>query len=91
MSRQDSGKVRYVTVREAARIQSFPDNYRFSGAWGEAMRQIGNAVPVHLAEIVARSIARTLSLADSQQKQPRPRLSRADYQGDLLRPGAASA
>jgi DNA (cytosine-5)-methyltransferase 1 len=54
------GSVRYFTVREAARLQTFPDDYVFSGAWSEAMRQLGNAVPVRLAEAVARSVARTL-------------------------------
>lgn len=58
---KDSGAVRYFTVREAARIQTFPDNYRFHGSWGQAMRQLGNAVPVKLAETVARSVANTLS------------------------------
>jgi DNA (cytosine-5)-methyltransferase 1 len=50
------GSYRYYTVRESARIQTFPDNYVFSGSWTEAMRQIGNAVPVKLASIVGNSI-----------------------------------
>ena len=54
------GSVRYFTVREAARLQTFPDDYTFRGAWTEAMRQLGNAVPVRLAETVARSVAETL-------------------------------
>jgi DNA (cytosine-5)-methyltransferase 1 len=56
MLRYPDGNVRYFTVREAARLQTFPDDYRFSGSWGEAMRQLGNAVPVKLAEVIARSI-----------------------------------
>lgn len=59
LSRVD-GSVRYFTVREAARLQTFPDDYTFRGAWTEAMRQLGNAVPVRLAETVARSVAETL-------------------------------
>ena len=54
------GSVRYFTVREAARLQTFPDDYTFRGPWSEAMRQLGNAVPVQLAETVARSVAETL-------------------------------
>lgn len=54
------GSVRYFTAREAARLQTFPDDYTFRGAWTEAMRQLGNAVPVSLAEVVARSVADTL-------------------------------
>ncbi|MCA9939384.1 MAG: DNA cytosine methyltransferase [Anaerolineales bacterium] len=50
------GTYRYYTVRESARIQTFPDDYIFSGSWTEAMRQIGNAVPVELATIVGESI-----------------------------------
>lgn len=51
-----SGEVRYFTVRESARLQTFPDNYLLRGSWTEAMRQLGNAVPVRLAEAVAKSI-----------------------------------
>jgi DNA (cytosine-5)-methyltransferase 1 len=51
------GTVRYFTVREAARLQTFPDGWRFEGAWSEAMRQLGNAVPVDLARVVATSVA----------------------------------
>jgi DNA (cytosine-5)-methyltransferase 1 len=54
------GSVRYFTVREAARLQTFPDDYIFRGAWTEAMRQLGNAVPVRLAEVIARSVANSL-------------------------------
>jgi DNA (cytosine-5)-methyltransferase 1 len=49
MLRFRDGSVRYFTVFEAKRIQTFPDDFVISGAWGEALRQIGNAVPVLLA------------------------------------------
>lgn len=52
----DEGTERYYTVRESARIQTFPDDYIFSGSWTESMRQIGNAVPVKLARIVGESV-----------------------------------
>ncbi|PJM74122.1 DNA (cytosine-5-)-methyltransferase [Bifidobacterium primatium] len=63
MIRYPNGEVRYYSTREAARIQGFPDRYEFSGAWGETMRQIGNAVPVQLAQIVASSVAIALEEA----------------------------
>jgi DNA (cytosine-5)-methyltransferase 1 len=55
-----SGSVRYFTVRESARLQSFPDNYVFRGSWSEAMRQLGNAVPVDLATVIGKSVAQHL-------------------------------
>lgn len=57
---ETAGRYRYLTVREAARIQNFPDAWHFKGAWSEAMRQLGNAVPVGLAEAVATSVCKTL-------------------------------
>ncbi|MCA0016095.1 DNA cytosine methyltransferase [Mesorhizobium sp. B292B1B] len=59
------GSVRYFTVRESARLQTFPDNFRFHGAWSETMRQLGNAVPVELANIIARSVKRHLMFGGS--------------------------
>jgi len=54
------GAVRYFTVREAARLQTFADDFIFLGSWTESMRQLGNAVPVRLAESVARSVHQKL-------------------------------
>ncbi|GMU67565.1 MAG: hypothetical protein AMXMBFR36_38390 [Acidobacteriota bacterium] len=64
MLARPDGTVRYFTVREAARLQTFPDDYVFRGPWSEAMRQLGNAVPVRLAEVVASSVAKTLRALD---------------------------
>lgn len=58
------GSVRYFTVREAARIQTFPDDYVFHGSWSDTMKQLGNAVPVRLAEVVAASVATALARTD---------------------------
>ncbi|MBF6558830.1 MAG: DNA cytosine methyltransferase [Candidatus Binataceae bacterium] len=63
MLRRPDGSIRYFSVRESARLQTFPDDFKFHGSWTEAMRQLGNAVPVTLAEIVARSIRRQLGSA----------------------------
>jgi DNA (cytosine-5)-methyltransferase 1 len=51
------GSVRYFTIREAARLQTFPDDFLFHGSWGETMRQLGNAVPVQLARLVGEDVA----------------------------------
>ncbi|WP_425429761.1 DNA cytosine methyltransferase [Corynebacterium phocae] len=56
MIRFPDGSVRYFSIREAARIQTFPDRYQLHGAWSETMRQLGNAVPVKLAHTVVSSV-----------------------------------
>ena len=57
MLRRDDGSVRYFTVRELARIQTFPDEWHFTGSWSESRRQLGNAVPVKMAQLLAARIA----------------------------------
>jgi DNA (cytosine-5)-methyltransferase 1 len=58
----DSGQARTISVREAARLQSFPDGFRFSGTMNPAFRQIGNAVPplmgYSLAKLIRQKIER---------------------------------
>lgn len=56
--------VRYFSVRESARLQTFPDGYIFHGSWTETMRQLGNAVPVALGRRVAASVAERLAESD---------------------------
>ena len=61
MLKYPDGKIRYYTIFEAKRIQTFPENYKILGSWTEAMRQIGNAVPVELGHQIAQSLCQALS------------------------------
>jgi DNA (cytosine-5)-methyltransferase 1 len=79
MIRFPDGTVRYLTIQEAKRIQTFPPDYAITGPWGEAMRQIGNAVPVKLAECVGRKLFEVLS-----STQQAPFLYRTDESGNMM-------
>jgi DNA (cytosine-5)-methyltransferase 1 len=58
----DDGSLRYFTLRECARIQSFPDEHFFTGSRSKVVRQIGNAVPCVLAAAVARPLFEAMEL-----------------------------
>lgn len=75
MTRYPDGSVRYFTVHEAKLIQTFPRDFVIRGAWGEALRQIGNAVPVRLAERIGTALHNQLS--DAAPTPPRPRFMKA--------------
>ncbi len=60
MMRFRDGSVRYFTVYEAKLIQTFPRNFVITGAWGEALRQIGNAVPVVLGKQIGDALFHTI-------------------------------
>lgn len=66
-------EARTLTVREAARVQTFPDRFRFSGTRSHAFRQIGNAVPPRLAQVIASEI---LNASSSEPVPARQRHSR---------------
>jgi len=71
MVRYRDGTLRYFTVHEAKRIQTFPDDFVIKGAWGEAMRQIGNAVPVLLGVTLGLELASQLQAIESTKRRAR--------------------
>lgn len=58
----DSEQARAVSIREAARLQSFPDAFRFSGNMGDCYRQVGNAVPPLLSWALAAEVLKLLGV-----------------------------
>lgn len=69
----DSSQARSITIREAARLQSFPDAFRFAGNMGDAFRQIGNAVPPLLAREIGLSVRAQLAKVDGRRIRPMTR------------------
>lgn len=66
--RRDDGAIRYMTVREAARVMTFPDSWVLAGPRGEQMRQLGNAVPVMLGRVMATAVASALLPANARAR-----------------------
>ena len=56
----DSNQARTISIREAARLQSFPDGFRFSGSMNPAFKQIGNAVPPLMSFAIAKEVMKTM-------------------------------
>lgn len=69
----DSAQRRTISVREAARLQSFPDGFQFAGAMNAAFRQIGNAVPPLLGIAVAKAVRAHLDQAEDKKEETKRR------------------
>lgn len=65
----DSTQARTISVREAARLQSFPDGFVFKGPMNPAFRQIGNAVPPLMAKALAETIMYELQGVRDDEKE----------------------
>lgn len=65
-------ETRPLTVREYARVQTFPDAWQFSGSTTAQYKQIGNAVPVNLAAAMGRSLIRLLNQLEKQTHEQKP-------------------
>jgi DNA (cytosine-5)-methyltransferase 1 len=69
----DGTQKRAISVREAARLQSFPDSFAFTGNMGDCYRQIGNAVPPLMAWAIAAELMRSLGIpSTAPDLSPRP-------------------
>jgi DNA (cytosine-5)-methyltransferase 1 len=61
------GAIRYFSIRECARLQTFPDDYCFEGTWKTLVRQVGTAVPVAVVERLAGAIREHLCRSESSR------------------------
>ena len=68
----DDDQARTISVREAARLQSFPDGFVFSGAMNQAFQQIGNAVPPMMAKAIAAEIMETIRTSANTHSRQLP-------------------
>ena len=83
----DPGQCRSLTVREVARLQTFPDNYFFHGSRSQQYIQVGNAVPPYLAYQIARTLWKILDHHDRIGARRPRRTSTPSRQTSASRPG----
>ena len=70
MIRHLNGAVRYLTIREAALAQGFPQDYEFPGYRSRVMGVIGNAVAVHVAATIGQALRSHTQLGMTTQTHP---------------------
>ncbi len=76
---------RAISLREAARLQTFPDNFKFIGNFGQIAKQLGNAVPPLLGEIAAKTLLKSISdLKAAKKLVPKRKISRNIYRSNQL-------
>jgi DNA (cytosine-5)-methyltransferase 1 len=83
----DNDQIRTLSIREAARIQSFPDHFRFAGYRTNRFIQVGNAVPPLLAEAIGQEVARAIQYYREEACDPRERMSAVQTQLQLASTG----
>jgi DNA (cytosine-5)-methyltransferase 1 len=67
-------QTRTISIREAARLQSFPDRFYFAGNMGDKFRLIGNAVPPLMAQRIAAELVKQIFKSEPKRKLRRSRL-----------------
>jgi len=72
-------ETRPLTVREYARVQTFPDDWKFTGPLSAQYKQIGNAVPVNLAYAVGRSLVELLNNIEELDQKAKPKIKKETY------------